>query len=169
MEQYLKCAHSYFLMCVSVRVCAHFSKSECIFFFFSFVYAWLKFGGGGGVRLWFPAWSSCSPQSCSAYPSLLWVKPCFTSKIFWSSSSHGQLYTTETPPPHTHTYYSPITFTTDWAEPDIARWLLHNVLMKPRCSCFQCNRQLPPRDILQPCSESQLPKPSEETRGCVAD
>ena len=65
-----------------------------------------------------------------------------------------------------------ITFTLTWAEPDVARWVLCNVMMKPGWLSHVSHPTVGSpggflRDVLQPRNERQLPNRFEEIRLCV--
>lgn len=103
-------------------------------------------------------------------------------RFFPCSSSHGCTLTTiNRPPLQTHSSMQhpswrekmvPITFTLNWAEPDVARWVLYNVMMKSGWLSHVSNPTVgslrgSPRDVLQPRNERQLPNKSREIRCCV--
>ena len=135
--------------CVCVCVCERVRHTETI----------LVLGRGGGA-VWFPEPSPCPEESCSVCSS-----PLEKDKSFLRSSSHGRVLTTV----HRHRCPSwapggggaggrrmvSITFTLDWAEPDV----LCNEMMKPcwfLCVCVcVCVCVCSLWDVLQPQNEEQ--------------
>lgn len=131
-------------------LCCYFSLYVCPCVSVSHIKA---FFWGGGVKVGADCgFQNHHPvlQTPVSFACHLWRWTCFLSKTFPCSSSHGCSLTTINPAPHssTTTTTTPtppcsipppgpgrkmvsITFTLDWVEPDVARWVLCNVMMKP--------------------------------------